>query len=50
MFERAMHDLHPGIANLNSRYVFATGPALPAGRQFDVIIDMRRLRQFYTDN
>lgn len=50
MFKRAMHDLHPGIANLNSRYVFATGPSLPAGQQFDVIIDMRRLRQFYTDN
>jgi hypothetical protein len=50
MFKRAMHDLHPDIANLNSRYVFATGPTLPANQQFDVIIDMRRLRQFYTDN
>jgi hypothetical protein len=50
MFKRAMHDLHPGIANLNSRYVFATGPALPADQQFDLIIDMRRLRQFYSDN
>jgi hypothetical protein len=50
MFKRAMHDLHPDIANLNSRYVFATGPRLPADQQFDVIIDMRRLRQFYTDN
>jgi hypothetical protein len=50
MFKRAMHDLHPDIANLNSRYVFATGAALPADQQFDVIIDMRRLRQFYTDN
>jgi hypothetical protein len=50
MFKRAMHDLHPEIANLDSRYVFATGPALPADQQYDVIIDMRRLRQFYTDN
>jgi len=50
MFKRAMHDLHPGIANLDSRYVLATGPALPASQQYDVIIDMRRLRQFYTDN
>ncbi|MGD0490388.1 MAG: glucosyltransferase domain-containing protein [Steroidobacteraceae bacterium] len=50
MFKRAMHDLHPQIANINSRYVFATGPAIPAGQQYDVIIDMRRLRQFYTDN
>jgi hypothetical protein len=30
--------------------VFATGPALPADQQFDLIIDMRRLRQFYSDN
>jgi hypothetical protein len=50
MFKRAMHDLHPEIANINSRYVFATGPALPADQQYDVIIDMRRLRQFYSDN
>ena len=50
MFKRAMHDLHPEIANLNSRYEFATGPTLPADQQYDVIIDMRRLRQFYTDN
>jgi hypothetical protein len=31
-------------------YVFATGTALPADLQYDVIIDMRRLREFYTDN
>jgi hypothetical protein len=49
MFKRAMHDLHPEIANINSRYVFATGPTVPADQQFDVIIDMRRLRDFYTD-
>jgi Glucosyl transferase GtrII len=50
MFKRAMHDLHPEIANINSRYAFATGPALPSDQQYDVIIDMRRLRQFYSDN
>jgi hypothetical protein len=50
MFKRAMHDLHPEVANLDSRYDFATGPALPAGRPFDVIIDMHRLRQFYVNN
>ncbi len=50
MFARAMHDLHPQIANLDSRYVFASGPVSPAGRQYDVIVDMRRLREFYTDN
>jgi hypothetical protein len=49
MFKRAMHDLHPGIANLDSRYDFATGPTLPAGR-YDVIIDLHRLRQFYINN
>ncbi len=48
MFERAMHDLHPQIANLDSRYVFASGPVAPADRQYDVIVDMRRLREFYT--
>jgi hypothetical protein len=50
MFKRAMHDLHPGIANLDSRYDFATGPALPAGQRYDVIIDLHRLRQFYINN
>ena len=50
MFKRAMHDLHPGVADLDSRYDFATGPALPAGQHYDVIIDLHRLRQFYANN
>jgi hypothetical protein len=50
MFKRAMHDLHPGISNVNALYDFATGPKVPADQRFDLIIDMRRLRQFYTDN
>ena len=50
MFERAMHDLHPEIADLDSRYDFATGPKLPDHQAFDVIIDLHRLRQFYVDN
>jgi hypothetical protein len=50
MFKRAMHDLHPEIANIDARYDFATGPKLPADQRFDVIIDMRRLRHFYIDN
>jgi hypothetical protein len=50
MFKRAMHDLHPDIANLDSRYEFATGPALPAGQRYDVVIDLHRLRQFYINN
>ena len=50
MFKRAMHDLHPEISNINARYDFATGPKLPPDQRYDVIIDMRRLRQFYTDN
>jgi hypothetical protein len=45
-----MHDLHPEIQNLDARYDFATGPRVPEGQKFDVIIDMHRLRQFYTDN
>jgi hypothetical protein len=50
MFERAMHDLHPEIANIGSRYDFVIGTRLPAGRRFDMIIDLRRLRRFYTNN
>jgi hypothetical protein len=50
MFKRAMHDLHPGVPNLDARYDFATGPKLPSGRHYDVIIDLHRLRRFYTDN
>jgi len=50
MFKRAMHDLHPEIANINARYDFSEGYKLPAGQHYDLIIDMRRLRQFYTDN
>jgi len=50
MFKRAMHDLHPGIANLDTRYDFSSGPKLPVDQRFDVIIDLHRLRQFHTDN
>ena len=50
MFKRAMHDLHPEIANINARYDFSEGYKVPAGERYDLIIDMRRLRQFYTDN
>ncbi len=50
MFKRAMHDLHPEIANIDSRYDFTTGPKLPPGQHYDVIIDMHRLRHFYTEN
>ncbi len=50
MFKRAMHDLRPNVPNLESRYDFATGPKLPAGQHYDVIIDLHRLRKFYTDN
>ncbi|HEX3846027.1 MAG TPA: hypothetical protein VHV81_01490 [Steroidobacteraceae bacterium] len=50
MFKRAMHDLHPGVPNLESRYEFAEGKTLPRDQHFDVIIDLHRLRQFYTDN
>jgi hypothetical protein len=50
MFKRAMHDLHPEIANISARYDFATGPKLPADKHYDVIIDMHRLRHFYIEN
>src|SRR6202041_2045260 len=50
MFKRAMHDLHPDIANLDSRYEFATGPKLPEGQHYDVIINLHQLRQFYVNN
>jgi hypothetical protein len=50
MFKRAMHDLHPEIANLDSRYDFSLGPSLPADQRHDLIINLHRLRQFYTDN
>jgi hypothetical protein len=50
MFKRAMHDLHPDAVNLESRYSFATGPKLPSDQSFDVIIDLHRLRRFYTNN
>ena len=50
MFKRAMHDLHPEIANLETRYDFATGPKLPTGQRYDVIIDMHRLRHFYSED
>ena len=50
MFKRAMHDLHPGIANLDSRYDFATGPLLPQGQRYDVVINLHRLQEFYVNN
>ena len=50
MFKRAMHDLHPEIPNLDSRYDFSEGRRLPADQRYDVIIDLHKLRQFYVDN
>jgi len=50
MFKRAMHDLHPEITNIDAHYDFATGPKLPVGQRFDVIIDMHGLRHYFADN
>jgi len=50
MFKRAMHDLHPDVANLDTRYDFSEGYKLPPGERYDVIIDLHRLRRFYADN
>jgi hypothetical protein len=50
MFKRAMHDLHPEVRNLESRYQFNSGYRLPADERYDVIIDMHQLRRFYMDD
>jgi len=50
MFKRAMHDLHPEIANLDARYEFAEGYKLPPDQHYNLIIDLHRLRRFYTNN
>jgi len=50
MFKRAMHDLHPEITDIESSYDFSLGPKLPADQRYDVVINLHRLRQFYTDN
>jgi hypothetical protein len=50
MFKRAMHDTHRDVADLESRYQFASGPKLPSDRHYDVVIDLHRLRRFYLDN
>jgi hypothetical protein len=50
MFKRAMHDLHPGIANIDSRYEFAQGYKLPPDQHYNLIVDLHRLRHFYTNN
>ncbi len=50
MFKRAMHDLHPDVANVDSRYDFTEGYKLPPDQRYDVIVDMHRLRHFHTDN
>ena len=50
MFKRAMHDLHPELANVDSRYEFAEGYKLPPDQRYDVIVDMHQLRHFHTDN
>ncbi len=50
MFKRAMHDLHPGISHIDSRYHFATGPAKPQDQDFDVVIDLHDLKKYWLDN
>jgi hypothetical protein len=50
MFKRAMHNLHPGTSNLDSRYDFLEGAQLPSGQHFDLVIDLHRLSRFYTAN
>ena len=50
MFKRAMHDLHPDVANLDARYDISEGYKLPPGGDYDMVIDMHQLRRFRTDN
>ena len=55
MFKRAMHDLHPDVPNLDSRYDFEVGYKvdgyqMPVGEHYDVVIDMRRLKRFHSDD
>jgi hypothetical protein len=50
MFKRAMHDLHPRVPRLDQRYRFASGPRLPEVGHFDVVIDLRELRNLRTEN
>jgi hypothetical protein len=35
---------------LDSRYDFATGPLLPQGQRYDVVINLHRLQEFYVNN
>jgi len=50
MFKRAMHDLHPDIPNVESRYDFAEGYRLPLDQHYNLIINLHRLRRYYTNN
>ncbi len=50
MFKRAMHDLHPDVADIDSLYEFGSAKVLPADQQFDVLVDLHRLRRLYVNN
>ena len=50
MFKRAMHDLHPRVPGLDQRYRFSSGPRPPEAGRFDVVIDLRELRNLRTEN
>lgn len=50
MFKRAMHDLHPDVQDVDTRYEFAGGYMLPPGERYDVTIDLHRLRRFFIDD
>lgn len=54
MFKRAMHDLHPGVANLDAQYDLDVGYQLNGYKlpssHYDAVVDMRRLRRLHSDN
>jgi hypothetical protein len=46
MLKLIMHERFPRDHDIVHRYAFASGRSLPPGKTFDVVIDLRRLREF----
>lgn len=46
MFKRAMHDLHPDVRDVWERYRFDSGDSPPQAGRYDVVVDLRDLREF----
>jgi hypothetical protein len=50
MFKRAMHEIHPGVPDLEQQFEFSSGPKLPGGQHYDIVIDLHQLRRFRPTN